>query len=331
MIAAVSAELETEGNEPLVTVVIPAYNAERTLAECLNSISNQRYRNLEIIVVDDQSTDGTAHIAHTYAENDDRVQVIHKNNAGPGAARNDGLRMAQGKYLQFVDADDVLEPAAIATTVDIAEHTQADLVSFDFKLFSNGHEVSRSGAVPLAYPEITQSSGVECLKQIYTGHLGYFSWAFLYRLDAVRASGMQYPEDVHLLEDMFMLNRLLRHDLNVAYRAKQLYGYRNNPGSLSHASGSARAMQGLKVVTAVERMCKPDDLQLYAQSAVPVLLYLDSLLPTGSPDHRLLRSEARRMASIAGIGKLERRVLLRLALTSTGFMDVIRRMRNRSR
>ena len=331
MTVAISAELDTEGNEPLVTVVIPAYNAERTLVECLTSVGNQRYRNLEIIVVDDQSTDGTAHIAHTYAENDDRIRVIHKDNAGPGAARNVGLRMAQGRYLQFVDADDVLDPAAIVTTVDIAEHTQADLVSFDFTLLSKGREVPRSGAVPLAFPGVSHSSGMECLKQIYTGHLGYFSWAFLYRLDTVRAFEMEYPEDVHLLEDMLMLNRLLRHDLSVAYCAKQLYGYRNNAGSLSHASGSARAMQGLKVVTAVERMCEADDLQMYARSAVPVLLYLDSLLPTGSPNHRLLRAEARRMASIAGIGTLERRVLFRLVLTSTGVMDVIRRMRNRSR
>lgn len=317
-------------DNPLVTVVIPAYNAERTLVECLSSVCDQQYRNIEIIVIDDGSTDDTAHIAQTYAESDGRVYVIHKSNAGPGAARNDGLRMAQGKYLQFVDADDVLEPSAIVTTVEIAECTQADLVSFDFMLLSNGRAVSRSGAVPQAYPKVKQSSGVECLRQIYSGHLGYFSWAFLYRLDTVHAFEMEYPEDVHLLEDMFMLNRLLRHDLNVAYCDKQLYGYHNNARSLSHASGSARAMQGLKVVTAVEHMCTPDDLQLYAQSAVPVLLYLDSLLPMGSRNHRLLRAEARRMASIAGIGKLERRVLLRLSLTSTGVIDVIRRMRNRS-
>ena len=322
------ASLRPENDTPLVSVVVPSFNAELTLAECLDSITGQQYPNLEIIVIDDLSTDGTIRIAQEYASKDSRIRVIQKkSNAGPGAARNDGLRMAQGKYLQFVDADDMLDASAIATTVGIAEHTGADLVSFDFRVLSDGHEASRSGAVSLPYPNLKQSSSLECLRQIYLGHLGYFSWAFLYRVETVRTMGMHYPEDVHLLEDMLMLNQLLRHDLTVAYCAKPLYTYRNNGGSLSHARGSERALQGLKVVTTVEHMCGAENLQLYARSAVPVLLYLDSLLPMGSPEHRLLRSEARRMASVGGVTKLNRHVLLRLFLTSTSIIDLIRKMK----
>ncbi len=321
-----STELQID-DEPLVTVVIPAYNAESTLAECLESVVGQRYRNLEIIVIDDHSTDATTNIAQEYVEKDGRIHVLRKNNAGPGAARNDGLRLARGKYLQFVDADDVLDPAAISTTVEIAERTHADLVSFDFTLLSNGQIASRSGAVPLAYPSIEQSSGVECLRQIYLGHLGYFSWAFLYRLSTVRSCKLHYPEDVHLLEDMFMLNQLLRHDLKVAYCEKHLYGYRKNTDSLSHTSGSERALQGFQVVTAVERMCETENLRIYARSAVSILLYLDSLLPLGSSKHKLLRAEARHMASLGGVGKLNRHVILRLVLASTGAMDLLRKLK----
>ncbi len=317
-----------EVDKPMVTVVIPAYNAEPTIEECLDSVTSQWYQNLEIIIIDDHSTDGTARIAQEYAEKDGRVHVMQKDNAGPGAARNDGLRMAHGKYLQFVDADDVLDVAAIATTVRIAERTQADLVSFDFILFDDeGQTLSRSGAVPLAYPDIGYSSGIECLRQIYLGHLGYFSWAFLYRLDTIHACEMRYPENIHLLEDMLMLNRLLRHDLRVAYCGKQLYGYRKNANSLSHSGDAERALQGLQVITTVEDMCEAENLQMYARSAVSILLYLDSLMPVGSPNQRLLRAETKRMAAICGVGKLERHVLLRLLLTSTGIIDVIRKLK----
>lgn len=323
------AGLLPEVDMPLVSVVIPSFNAEPTLAECLDSVIGQQYPNLEIIVIDDQSTDGTIRIAQEYASKDSRIRVIQKkSNAGPGAARNDGLRMAHGKYLQFVDADDILDASTIATTVAIAERTGAVLVSFDFRVLSDGRVTPRSGAVPLPYPNLEQSSGIECLRQIYLGHLGYFSWAFLYRLEPVRASGMRYPEDARLLEDMLMLNQLLRHDLTVAYCAKQLYVYRNNGGSLSHAKGAERALQGLNVVTTVEHMCGVDNLQFYARSAVPILLYLDSLLPTGSSEHRLLRSEARRMASVGGVTKLDRHVLLRLFLTTTGIIDLVRKLKH---
>lgn len=318
-----------EDEAPLVSVVIPSFNAELTLAECLDSILGQQYTNLEIIVIDDQSVDGTMRIAQEYANKDGRIRVIQKKrNAGPSAARNDGLRMAHGKYLQFVDADDILDTSAIATTVDIAEHTGADLVSFNFKVIRDGRVAPRSGAVPLPYPKLEQSSGIECLRQIYLGHLGYFSWAFLYRFETVRTAGVHYPKNVHLLEDMLMLNQLLQHDLTVAYCVKPLYTYRNNGRSLSHAKDSERALQGLNVVTTVEHMCGVDDLQLYARSSVPILLYLDSLLPVKSSKHKLLRSEARRMASVGGVTKLNRHVLLRLFLTTTGIIDLVRKLKH---
>lgn len=315
-----------EDDLPLVSVVIPVFNCGTTLSECLDSITRQQYHNLEIIIIDDQSSDDSGDIADKYAEKDSRISVIHKRNAGPGVARNDGLRVAHGKYLQFVDADDILDSLAISTTIEIAERTDADLVSFDFQLFDNKQVTSRSRAVPQPYPDIEQSSGIECLQQIYTGHLGYFSWAFLYRLDRVRSCSMRYPQDVHLLEDMLMLNRLLRHDLKVAYCPKPLYWYRNNAGSLSHTARLEHALQGFEVVTAVKRMCEAENLRLYARSAVPILLYLDSLLPFGDPNHRLVRAEAKYMASVGGMSKLERSVLFRLFLTTTGIMDIIRRL-----
>ena len=93
----------------LVTVIVPIYNVKNYLKQCLDSIINQTYSKLEIILVDDGSTDGCASICDEYAKADNRVHVIHKKNAGLGMARNSGLEIANGEFVVYVDSDDWLE------------------------------------------------------------------------------------------------------------------------------------------------------------------------------------------------------------------------------
>ncbi|MCH5237986.1 MAG: glycosyltransferase, partial [Muribaculaceae bacterium] len=95
------------GNE-LISVIIPVYNAERYLASCLDSILSQSYRNLEVIIINDGSSDYSLRVAEGYAEKDDRVRVYSFENEGPSEARNRGLSVATGDYLTFVDSDDLL-------------------------------------------------------------------------------------------------------------------------------------------------------------------------------------------------------------------------------
>ena len=90
----------------LISIIIPVYNVEHYLAECLDSVLAQTYKNLEIILVDDGSIDGSGQICDNYAGKDSRIKVIHQTNAGVSAARNKGLKVAKGEYIGFVDADD---------------------------------------------------------------------------------------------------------------------------------------------------------------------------------------------------------------------------------
>ena len=92
-----------------VSVIIPIYNASSTLEKCLNSIINQTYKNLEIILVDDGSTDSSGKICDKFAKNDDRIKVIHKKNEGLGKTRNVGILESTGDYLFFVDSDDFID------------------------------------------------------------------------------------------------------------------------------------------------------------------------------------------------------------------------------
>ena len=115
-------------NTPLVSVIVPVYNVEKTLARCLESICGQSYQNLEIIVVNDGSPDGSLAICEQFRAKDPRVVVISKENEGLSLTRNAGMRVAHGKYLQFVDSDDYIEPTFTARMVEAAEKNYADLV-----------------------------------------------------------------------------------------------------------------------------------------------------------------------------------------------------------
>ena len=96
-------------NEIAVSVILPVYNVERFLSQCLDSLIQQTLRNIEIICVDDGSTDRSVEILENYAKRDKRIRIVHQPNAGAGAARNSGMKIARGKYLSFLDSDDFYE------------------------------------------------------------------------------------------------------------------------------------------------------------------------------------------------------------------------------
>ena len=114
----------------LVSVIVPVYNVENYLRQCLDSITGQTLRNIEIICVDDSSTDSSGKILEEYAKKDERIKIITQPNKGAGAARNNGLSAAQGKYLSFLDSDDFFEPDMLELAYKKAEEDRADFVVF---------------------------------------------------------------------------------------------------------------------------------------------------------------------------------------------------------
>ncbi|MCD8506277.1 MAG: glycosyltransferase [Alkalibacterium thalassium] len=123
-------------SKPLVTVIIPTYNVERYVEDCIDSLISQIYSNIEIIVIDDGSKDATVYLLNQYK---DKIKLIaHDNNKGQGARRNEGLALASGKYIYFVDSDDWIEPETIEKLVKQAEETDAELVRFNGSVFHEG-------------------------------------------------------------------------------------------------------------------------------------------------------------------------------------------------
>ena len=119
-------------NQPLVSIIVPVYNAEIYLGPCLERLRSQTWPNLEIILVNDGSTDGSGHLCAAAARADPRIRFLDQPNKGVSAARNAALAMAEGDYLQFSDSDDLLTPDATETLVRAAQSTGADLVISHF-------------------------------------------------------------------------------------------------------------------------------------------------------------------------------------------------------
>lgn len=129
----------------LVSVIVPVYNSEKYLEECIDSIVNQTLRNIEIIFVDDGSTDSSLTILEQYQKNDDRIRIIRQKNQFAGVARNNGLKAATGKYVIFLDSDDFFELNMLEKTTNLAETFQVELVHFDYWYYDSEtkHRVPR--------------------------------------------------------------------------------------------------------------------------------------------------------------------------------------------
>ena len=123
--------------EPLISIIIPIYNVQDYLSECVDSIINQTYKNLEIILVDDGSTDDSGKIADKYAKKDKRVKVIHKTNGGQGSARNEGIKLATGDYIGFIDGDDFVDKDYYKNLIDTCDNDDIVITNAKVKYHSN--------------------------------------------------------------------------------------------------------------------------------------------------------------------------------------------------
>ena len=131
---------ETTNNkliDGLISIIVPVYNAERYLGHCLESIIGQTYKKIEIILLDDGSTDNSGKICDEYALKDNRVKVFHTENKGPSAARNKGIENSNGEFIFFVDADDFIKSNALDLLIGNYHQTKADIIIGDFKRVKN--------------------------------------------------------------------------------------------------------------------------------------------------------------------------------------------------
>lgn len=129
-------------NSRLVTLIVPVYNVEKYLDKCINSILVQTYQNIEIILINDGSTDDSPAICDKFARKDSRVHVVHKSNGGVSSARNQGLNVARGDYVMFIDSDDWIEKDMVESMLNVAEDNNAQMVLCDINWIDSNEEIS---------------------------------------------------------------------------------------------------------------------------------------------------------------------------------------------
>jgi len=141
---------------PKVSVIIPVYNVEKYLKQCLDSVINQTLKDIEIICVDDGSTDSSLEILKEYAKNDNRIKILTQENKGAGAARNTGLRVAAGKYVYFLDSDDFLELNAFECLINYIDNREIDFCVFCHNHYDNGTKIKKNPLHGFSESEITK-------------------------------------------------------------------------------------------------------------------------------------------------------------------------------
>ncbi len=211
--------------KPLVSIIIPVYNGEKYLRPCIESVIKQSYQEWELILVDDGSTDRTSAICDEYARHE-RITVIHKQNEGQAIARNDGLAVAKGEWVSFIDADDWLESTMYEVMIDTLEQMQADALVCGFfeEYTSHRKEINNDGAQSVL-------DGQEAVKQVLQGKIGSYLWSMLFR----RALLQEPIPNMRCYEDHTVIFKWISHANKVVCLHRALYHYRQVSGSSLHS------------------------------------------------------------------------------------------------
>ena len=209
-----------------LSIVLPVYNGERFLRPCLDAVLAQTYRDWELLLIDDGSTDASGAICDEYAAADHRVTVIHQENVGHAATRNRGIAMAKGEYVSFVDCDDWFEPDMYATMVGTLNDTKADIVVCGYyeEYADHTKAVANDGRRQLCTAD-------DALKLVLQGTVGSYLWSMLFRRSVVR----EPMPSLKAYEDHATIFKWFAHARHVVLLHRAFYHYRQVEGSALHA------------------------------------------------------------------------------------------------
>lgn len=223
-------------DHPLVSVIIPAWNSEEYIDQTLRSVVDQTYRNLDIIIVDDQSTDGTPAIEEKWAARDSRIRIIKQSHQGLSAGRNRGMKEARGQFILFVDSDDLTAPQLISDCLTAREKPR-DIVMYQFDTITSQGRPIESHYMHNRYSQLQVLTPVEAIKEQLAGKIGGYAWSFLAPASIYQSAHITFPIG-RKIEDLARICQILGAADRIIRLPEVLYHYRLHSGSLL---GSAKA------------------------------------------------------------------------------------------
>lgn len=234
--------------QPFVSVVVPVYNVEQYLEECLDSLLNQTLENIEMICVNDGSTDHSLHILEKYAARDDRIKVITQANRGLSGARNTGAKLARGEYIYFIDSDDYIDPDALEYLYHEAHTNNLDILYFDGMSFYESEEIKK------LFPGVDYCYREKEYAAIYRGEDLYVAmsedgqfrpmvWLQFISTDFYRKNQLSFYEGI-LHEDEDFSHITVFKAQRVSHRRKQFYHYRRRKGAITFNQSTFKHVYG---------------------------------------------------------------------------------------
>ena len=256
-------------NQPLVSIILPVYNAQNHLARCVGSICAQTYRNIEIIILNDGSKDQSLPVCEEFRQKDPRILLVDKANSGVSDTRNLGLKLASGKYVEFVDSDDYLDPDFTERLVAAAEENEADFVIAPYKMVipagaSKPEQVldkiqDELGVMSVARPPEVREYGFlpagvydkdTFALRLMDKPASYFYsvlWNKLYRRDILTGNDIQFVSEMRWAEDLVFNLRYIQYAERFVAIDKPGYYYVQNPQSICHTQINAATIVQNKV------------------------------------------------------------------------------------
>ena len=225
-------------NDPLISIIIPCFNAEKTLEKCLKSVVQQSYANLEIIIIDDGSTDETSLIYNKFQSNDERILVLKQQNSGVSKARNTGVKAATGDYICFVDSDDWAELNYCSELYSLLVGENADISIVEASYEDENGNVLCSK--PISDEKIFDGNRALVLL-LEDQEIQSHPWGKLFKADLLR--NVHFPENLKCFEDYSTLFKIFNKAVKVVKSNKKLYHYIQREDSLSHNLSPATAYQ----------------------------------------------------------------------------------------
>lgn len=220
----------------MVSIILPVFNAERFLSQCLDSILRQTYQDWELIAVDDGSKDGSIEILKSYEKRDNRIHIISKKNEGVSIARNIALKHAHGDYIYFVDSDDIVMQDALSILIRTLESNNATFVKSDFlPINEHGKQlfINKKQGIRRRYEGKIIDSEMFYSKILMDE---FFLWTCLFRRDIIEKNKIRFIPHCRLMEDAAFIVEYLLHSSRNVYKDACVYGYRKYEGTASEVN-----------------------------------------------------------------------------------------------
>ncbi len=307
-------------NQPLVSIILPVYNAREHIARCIESVRAQTYRNFELIILNDGSEDVSLAVCEMYRKVDPRILLVDKENSGVSDTRNLGLRLARGKYIQFVDSDDYIDPDYTENLVRAAEENAADLVIAPYKMVIPSELTperrlrDKLAAILPAdrAPAAEADSGAEELRiygflpagrydtEGFALHLmdkpaSYFYsvlWNKLYRRDILIGHEIGFVSTLHWSEDLVFNLQYIQYAERFCSIAKAGYYYVQNPQSICHTQINPATIVQMKTTVFPYYKALYEKLGLYEQNKAAIYKYLVDISESAQPSSPLQKAMA---------------------------------------